>query len=379
MREADIPRFNIEQVTSPDVRNLRTNTPNYFIELIELGFLENVSSIRDVAPGSMVAMNGLSNASYFFRDNRSPRVVKFGHFSATAEARMLNLLREKQVSVPQVLGSGIVPSTEGKGKPVEYIVLEGIEKDGQPAPTGYGYLEKQQDQETAIDQAWILGECMADELVKVHNVAPDDMVIGGVLDTPDGTAETIYDYFTKKIDDPGSTNLLNSLGIDINRMKAAFETTQFPETGSMVFGDFLPYNVVVESESPSLTIKILDPTPSTNDPYWDIARFVNTFDLTEALTRDHPKNQEYSDKLEQEKHLRDGFLGRYVVQAGELDPKRLLANQIIFAVGHIQRREARADTIGSAGLAQIPFEKERVVDLMKELLKEYIAEFMELT
>ncbi len=364
----DFPKHETKLKTSTDVLTLRKNAPSYFVSLIEEGLLENISSLRDIPSKSMVPMGRLDGACYFYENNGRPEVVKFGNFPAYAESQALTAFGKLGVDVPRVKGAGVVPSTVGDEQPVKYIVLEGITtKKGDPAPTGDEYIA------THPDQTQALAIKMADELIKVHSV-PCDMPFGGFADKPDRNAESVAEYFTDEIDD--TRDIIESLGLtteQITAIKDTIKTIEFPQKGVIVFGDFAPFNVLIQSEDP-LTIKSIDPIPRVMDPYWDIARLVNTYELIEALAREDFANQKFAQAHELERLYKDAFLERYVSTTGQqIDPKRLLANQIICSLGQTQRHETRQIQARPVGNAQILVDQDVEVKLMRQLLSKRIT------
>ena len=244
-------------------------------------------------------------------------------------------------------------------------------ENGKHAPTGDKFLE---DHPNKVKE---LARKMAEEMVAIHRIT-SDLPFGGFEDIPDSNADNVTEYFAGKIDD--AADLLGSIGVtpdEIVTLKEKFKTIEFPEKGVMVHGDFLPVNVLVQSDNP-LTIKIIDPMPSINDPYWDIARNLNQYEFMEAWIKEehHDDEEGFSEAIKTERDFNDAFIEKYEADTCQLDRKRLHANQIIFALGHIQRSQARLTQTGEVANGATS-RQERVVAILKRQLKQRIVNLLD--
>lgn len=362
-----------EDPTMPEItRRLRGKVSEHFRNLIRNDLIPDVTPGVDL--GRITPIGGHEAAGYLFHIKGVPTVVKFNYFPAEREVGVLRKLAQHGVSVPEVRDYGVVPGTEGEDKPVNYIIMEGIELNGQPAPSGIEYIK------IHPERAKELGRVMAKQTLAIHRILiPQDLPTGDTADASDDKRVAIADYFTDKIDN--GSDILLGIGmtpVQIAELKDAFGEVSFPEELAMTHGGLHLCNILVEADEP-LSIRFIDPSPHITDPYWDIARYLNTYDLTEAFISAQHLGDEagFLEAISPERALKDGLVEGYVEASGQnLDPKRLLANQIIFAIGHVDRNEKREVQMGVAGVSEIPFQQTQRVVLIKQKLKEYISSFM---
>jgi aminoglycoside phosphotransferase (APT) family kinase protein len=371
MRSEKIPAHEVDLKIPEPTRSLRLKVGDYFADLVTKNSIPGASTIDDI--DRMTAIGGLDSAGYLFDSGGVPSMIKFGYFPAETDAKILTMFGQNGVAAPRVIGYGTVPETAKADEPVQYIILEGIELDGKPAPTSSDYIKLHP------DRARELGLKMAKQLLAIHHIPSDQLPADATDVLGEGKPATIAEYFASQIDK--GSNVLHGIGMtgdDIAALKATFERINFPTELAIIHGGFHLYNILVESEDP-LAIRVIDPTPFLNDPYADIARYLNTYDITKAFTRErYSDDEEFLAAISHEKALRDGLVEGYEEGIGQkLDPRRLLANQIIFALGHIERNEKREVPTGVAGVSGIPFQQEHRVVVMKEKLKDYIKSLQE--
>ncbi len=363
-----------EDVTMPEpTRLLRNAVSGHFINLIESRRVPGLTTTDDIV-GRITPIGGHEAAGYLFHINGISTAIKFNYFPAEREVGVLRKLGHHGVSVPEVIDYGVVPGTEGDYQPVNYIIMEGIELNKEPAPSGTEYIKLNP------KRARELGIEMAKQTLAIHRIPiPQDLPTGDMADPSDDQPATIADYFADKIDK--GSDILQSIGMtedEIAAVKDAFGEISFPEELAMTHGGLHLCNILVEAEEP-LAIKVIDPSPHITDPYWDIARYLNTYDLTEAFTREQYSEDPnaFSAAISHERELRDGLVEGYEDGIGqELDPRRLLANQIVFAIGHVERNEKREVEMGVAGVSEIPFQQEHRVAVIKQKLRDYVSSFM---
>ena len=127
-----------------------------------------------------------------------------------------------------------------------------------------------------------------------------------------------------------------------------------------------------------LVIKAIDPIPRISDPYWDIARLLNAYELMEAVGRKYPDNQQFAQTYQLERRFIEKFIEKYLALTDEaFDPKRLLANQIVSWMATLQRREKSQAQTEAVGNTLIPLDKKTGLALGKHLLAQHISTFIQ--
>src|SRR5687768_5080927 len=97
-----------EDLTMPDpTRLLRNEVSGHFRNLIINGRIPYVTTDSDL--GRITPIGGHEAAGYLFHSDGIPYAIKFNYFPAEREVGVLRKLAQHGVSVPEVIGYGVVP------------------------------------------------------------------------------------------------------------------------------------------------------------------------------------------------------------------------------------------------------------------------------
>lgn len=277
-------------------------------------------------PDDVVPMSGGADAAtYLVKGPRRDVVLKLNRQGLEAEARALQAWRPHSDLVPEVLGTGAVPSTGDE--PVRYLVLEALRNErADVVETGVDLVE--QDPSRARE----LGRAIGTELHRLHE-AVDRTGFGNFADLP-GSERTyrtwsgyLADFFRHH------TEFVAGLGVTDDRIAAAtafLHESPSVADGRVVHGDVSIRNVAVYRYDP-VTVGLFDPNPLIGDPSWDVAPLVNNVAFGELRDGDAP-----SPTLVRDRELLEGFRSTY---PGELAQETLRSAQLVQAVLQAEHRQ----------------------------------------
>ena len=265
-------------------------------------------------------------------------VVKLKSNGLEAEARALWAWKPYTTHVPEVLGSGTVPSAGER--PTKYLILTALKNDaGRLVETADEYLDR------SPASARELGRALGVELHRMHQ-AVDETGFGNFADSPG--SEHTYSSWSGYLEDFFALHagLVQQLGIGDDRIKATLafiRACPFVAEGRFLHGDVSVRNVGVFGYRP-VTVGLFDPNPLSGDPSWDIAPIMNNVAYNELRQR---REGEPSKELLRDRELLEGFWESY---PGGVAEESLLTAQLMQAVLQAEHQRERlrrrqADTV----------------------------------
>jgi fructosamine-3-kinase len=213
--------------------------PSWRWVLDDSGAFPDLPGLDQLTAGQVVELGGgVDAATYLVRCPGRDVVVKLKSSGLEAEARALRAWRPYPSRVPEVLGSGTVPSAGERS--TKYLVLGALKNDqGQVVATADEYLER------SPASARELGRSLGAELHRMHQ-AVDETGFGNFADSP-GSERTysswsgyLGDFFALHAD------LVRRLGVREDRIQAAFafiRACPFVAEGRFLHGDVSIRNV----------------------------------------------------------------------------------------------------------------------------------------
>jgi aminoglycoside phosphotransferase (APT) family kinase protein len=303
------------------------------------GAFPDLSGLDQLTADQVVELGGgVDAATYLVRCPSRDLVVKLASKGLEAEARALRAWKPYTPRVPEVLGSGTVPSVGEH--PMKYLLLAALKNDeGQLVETADEYLDRSP---ASVRE---LGRAVGAELHRMHQ-AVDKTGFGNFADSP-GSERTyrswsgyLADFFALHAD------FVSQLGISADRLQAALafiRTCPFVAEGRFLHGDVSIRNVAIFGYQP-ITVGLLDPNPLSGDPSWDVAPMMNNVAYNEL--RAH-RERVPSKLLERDRNLLDGFWEAYPDRVTE---ESLLTAQLVQALLQAEHRQDRlrhhqADTV----------------------------------
>ncbi len=366
--DTNIPEHKPEIWMSKEIQELRANAHHHLNYLIENGDLGNITSVADLEPGQVTALEGgISSACYFVRSDENPVVVKFRRFGGDAEIIVLRKWHDNGIAVPTIISSGILPNEQTPtDPPTTYLVMEGVtDSENGPAKSGHAFLEQHQDKISA------LGELMGKELAKIHQLTTNKPF--GFIDKEDPQGYTWPEYLQSILSQ--YEQYLKSFDIsaeEIEILKRNLFIPEYPKEGSYLHGDYGLHNVLVESADP-LKIKIFDPNPLIGDPYFDLARILYHYETLEANVTDKERTRIYKEFI-------DSLMKTYIETTGQpLAQTRLEANFLIRALTITRNREKRLDAKITFATGEEKDNHERELAILRDLLRKHIKNSLDLT
>jgi fructosamine-3-kinase len=281
---------------------------------------------------------GVDAATYLVRCPHRDVVVKLKSDGLEAEARALRAWRPYTTRVPEVLGSGTVPSPGER--PTKYLILAALKNDeGRLVETAAEYLDR------SPASARELGRAVGAELHRMHQ-AMDETGFGNFADSPG--SERTYRSWSAYLEDflALHADLVQELGIGEDRMQATLafiRACPFVAEGRFLHGDVSIRNVGVFHDQP-FTVGLFDPNPLSGDPSWDIAPMLNKVAYNELRQR---RKRVPLEVLVRDRELLEGFWESY---PGWVAEEALLTAQLVQAVLQAEHRRERlrrsqADTV----------------------------------
>jgi aminoglycoside phosphotransferase (APT) family kinase protein len=254
-----------------------------------------------------------------------------------AEARALRAWKPYTLHVPEVLGSGTLPSVGERS--MKYLLLAALKNDeGQIVETAAEYLDR------SPASARELGRAVGAELHRMHQ-AVDQTGFGNFADSPGsertyrGWSGYLADFFALHAD------FISRLGISADRLQATLafiRACPFVAQGRFLHGDVSIRNVAIFGYQP-ITVGLLDPNPLSGDPSWDIAPMMNNVAYNEL--RAHHEGAP-SKVLVRDRELLEGFWESY---PGKVAEESLLSAQLVQAVLQAEHRKnaggSQVDTV----------------------------------
>lgn len=330
-----------------NVAYVRSNSKKLLEAIIQAGHIDGINNISDMHPNQLkVPEGGESSAVFLLTRPRihaqedttqrqsmvdsterygTPLIIKFRHFGILAEAEALNAWQSIGVPTPNVIASGPVPNDPHQ---TNFIILEAVQTtEGKLAPIGTDYFfRSEQNQQT-------LGAKMGETLAKIHTARPEKPFGSFTTDDDDFRSVTWAGYLINLIE--YHNEFLKSLSVSDQKIKKLIqqiEQTEFPDIGSYIHDDYGPHAALIKSEDP-LEYVIFDPNPKIADPYYDLANKQFQLDFNQKNYDLHP-DKKTEEKLAGSKRY-DGSLLEGYQKATEkpLKSQRLLANEIVFAIG----------------------------------------------
>jgi aminoglycoside phosphotransferase (APT) family kinase protein len=306
--------------------------------LHDSGAFPDLPELDRLTPEQVVELGGgVDAATYLVRCPGRDVVVKLDSSGLEAEARALRAWKPYTTRVPEVLGSGTVPSAGERS--TKYLLLAALKNDeGQIVETAAEHLDR------SPASARELGRAVGAELHRMHQ-AVDKTGFGNFADSP-GSERTysswsgyLADFFALHAD------FVSQLGISADQLRgtlAFIRACPFVTQGRFLHGDVSVRNVAIFSYQP-ITVGLLDPNPLSGDPSWDIAPMMNNVAYNEL--RAH--RERLPSKLERDRNLLDGFWESY---PGGVAEESLLSAQLVQAVLQAEHRKDRlrhgqADTV----------------------------------
>ena len=298
--------------------------------LDDSGEFPDLPRLDQLAPEQVVELGGgVDAATYLVRCPDRDVVVKLKSNGIEAEARALRAWRPYTTRVPEVLGTGTVPSAGER--PTKYLIIAALKNDaGQLVETAAEYLDR------SPASARELGRALGAELHRMHQ-ALDETGFGNFADSP-GSERTyrswsgyLEDFFALHAD------LVRRLGIGEDRMQATLafiRACPFVAEGRFLHGDVSIRNVGVFHDQP-FTVGLFDPNPLSGDPSWDIAPMMNNVAYNELRQR---RERATSEVLARDRELLEGFWESYPRGVAE---ESLLTAQLLQAVLQAQHRQDR--------------------------------------
>jgi fructosamine-3-kinase len=283
-----------------------------------------------LAPEQVVELEGgVDAATYLVRCPRRDVVVKLKSDGLEAEARALRAWRPYTTRVPEVLGSGTVPSRGARS--IKYLVLGALKNDeGRIVETAAEYLDR------SPASARELGRAVGAELQRMHQ-AVDETGFGNFADSPG--SERTYRSWSGYLEDflALHADLVQHLGIGADRMQATLafiRACPFVAEGRFLHGDVSVRNVAIFGYQP-ISVGLFDPNPVSGDPSWDIAPMMNNVAYNELRCR---REGQPSKVLVRDRELLDGFWEAYPAGVAE---ESLLTAQLVQALLQAEHRQDR--------------------------------------
>jgi fructosamine-3-kinase len=303
--------------------------------LEDSGEFPDLPGLHQLAPEQVVELEGgVDAATYLVRCPHRDVVVKLKSNGLEAEARALRAWRPYTAHIPEVLGSGTVPSAGER--PTKYLILAALKNDeGQIVETADEYLER------SPASARELGRALGAELHRMHQ-AVDQTGFGNFADSPgsDRTYRTWGGYLEDFL--ALHADLVRQLGVGEDRVRATLafiRACPFVAEGRFLHGDVSIRNVGVFRDQP-FTVGLFDPNPLSGDPSWDIAPMMNNVAYNELRQR---RKRAPSEVLLRDRELLKGFWESY---PGGVAEESLLTAQLVQAVLQAEhRKESQADTV----------------------------------
>jgi fructosamine-3-kinase len=251
--------------------------------LQDSGAFPDLPGPDQLAPEQVVALGGgVDAATYLMLCPRRDVVVKLKSNGLEAEARALRAWKPYTTRVPEVLGSGTVPSMDERS--MKYLVLAALKNDeGRIVETADEYLDR------SPASARELGRALGTELHRMHQ-AVDETGFGNFADSPG--SEHTYGSWSGYLEDFLSLHagLVQHLGISEGRIQATLafiHACPFVAEGRFLHGDVSVRNVGMFRYQP-VTVGLFDPNPLSGDPSWDIAPLMNNVAYNELRQRREP-------------------------------------------------------------------------------------------
>ena len=310
--------------------------------LNDSGAFPDLPGLDQLTPEQVVELGGgVDAATYLVRCPRRDVVVKLKSNGLEAEARALRAWKPYTPRVPEVLGSGTVPSVDERS--TKYLLLAALKNDeGQMVETAAEHLDR------SPASARELGRAMGAELHRMHQ-AVDQTGFGNFVDSP-GSERTysswsgyLADFFALHAD------FVRQLGIGADQMQATLafiRACPFVAEARFLHGDVSIRNVAIFGYRP-ITVGLLDPNPLSGDPSWDIAPMMNNVAYNELRAR---REGAPSTVLGRDRALLDGFWESYT---GDVAQESLLTAQLVQAV---LQAEHRKDAVGGSQVDTIDVE-----------------------
>jgi fructosamine-3-kinase len=278
---------------------------------------------------------GVDAATYLVRCPGRHVVVKLNNEGLEAEARALRAWKPYTSWVPDVLGSGTVPSTvlSTATRPVKYLVLTALVNDeGEVVETADQFLAR------SPAHARDVGRELGAELHALHQ-ARCPAGFGNFADSPG--AERTYATWSSYLEAffLQHADYVRNLGIgqdQIEKACAFMHRCPYVDEGRYLHGDVSIRNIAVRGYDP-IRISLFDPNPVSGDPSWDIAPMTNNVELNERLRRAGAGSAK---TLTTDRELLAGFWETYPPEVAE---KSLLTAQLVQAILQAQHREDALD------------------------------------
>jgi fructosamine-3-kinase len=307
--------------------------------LEDSGEFPDLPGLDQLTPEQVVELGGgVDAATYLVRCPRRDVVVKLNSNGLEAEARALRAWKPYTPRVPEVLGSGTVPSVGERS--MRYLLLAALKNDeGQIVETAAEHLDR------SPASARELGRAVGAELHRLHQ-AVDEAGFGNFADSPG--SERTYGSWSGYLADFFALHagFVQHLGIGWDRLQATLgfiRVCPFVAQGRFLHGDVSIRNVAIFGYQP-ITVGLLDPNPLSGDPSWDIAPMMNNVAYNELRAR---REGAPSKELVRDRELLDGFWEAYPRGVAE---EALLTAQLVQAVLQAEHRQDalrhdQADTV----------------------------------
>jgi aminoglycoside phosphotransferase (APT) family kinase protein len=298
--------------------------------LQDSGEFPDLPGLDQLAPEQVVELGGgVDAATYLVRCPRRDVVVKLDSSGLEAEAIALRAWRPYTPRVPEVLGSGMVPSMDERS--IKYLVLAALKNaEGRLLETADEYLDR------SPASAGELGRALGAELHRMHQ-AVDETGFGNFADSPG--SERTYDSWSGYLEDflALHAELVRQLGISEGRMQATLAFIRgcpFAAEGRFLHGDVSIRNVGIFQYQP-IAVGLFDPNPVSGDPSWDIAPMMNNVAYNELRAR---REGVPSEVVLRDRELLEGFWETY---PGGVAQESLLTAQLVQAVLQAEHRQER--------------------------------------
>ena len=303
------------------------------------GEFPDLPGLDQLTPGQVVELGGgVDAATYLVRCPRRDVVVKLKSDGLEAEARALRAWRPYTPRVPEVLGSGTVPSMDERS--MKYLILAALKNaEGRIVETADEYLDR------SPASARELGRALGAELHRMHQ-AMDETGFGNFADSPG--SERTYESWGGYLEDFFAlhADLVRQLGIGEDRMQATLDFIRarpFVAEGRFLHGDVSIRNVGIFGYQP-ISVGLFDPNPLSGDPSWDIAPMMNNVAYNELRQR---RKGVPSEVVLRDRELVEGFWESY---PGDIAEESLLTAQLVQALLQAEHQRERlrhnqADTV----------------------------------
>jgi fructosamine-3-kinase len=298
--------------------------------LDDSGEFPDLPGLDRMRPEQMVELEGgVDAATYLVRCPDRDVVVKLKSGGLEAEARALRAWQPYTPRVPEVLGSGTVPSAGER--PTKYLILAALKNDeGRIVEPAAEYLDR------SPASARELGRALGAELHRLHQ-AVDETGFGNFADSPG--SERTYDSWSGYLEDFFAlhADFVRHLGISEDRIQttlAFIRACPFVAEGRFLHGDVSIRNVGLLRYQP-FTVGLFDPNPLSGDPSWDIAPMMNNVAYNELRQR---RKGVPSEELLRDRELLNGFWESYPDGVAQ---ESLLTAQLVQAVLQAEHRKDR--------------------------------------